>query len=138
VVPAEANLAVRSPCWRLKKHQSRLDSRRFFSKIPRDMPVVGLHHYITLACLLFAIGLAGALARRDAIIIYMCLELMLSAAALALVAFARFNNNMDGAVFVFFVITVAAAEVAVGLAIISALFRKRGTTRVDEAKSLKH
>ncbi|MDR2863774.1 MAG: NADH-quinone oxidoreductase subunit NuoK [Puniceicoccales bacterium] len=99
---------------------------------------VGLHHFLTLACLLFVIGLTGVLARRNALVIYMCLELMLSAATLALVAFARFNNSMDGAVFVFFVITVAAAEVAVGLALIVALFRKRETVRVDELKSLKH
>ncbi|MDR1497877.1 MAG: NADH-quinone oxidoreductase subunit NuoK [Puniceicoccales bacterium] len=102
------------------------------------MSAIGLHHYITLACLLFTIGLTGVLVRRDAVIIYMCLEIMFAAASLALVAFARFNNDMNGAVFVFFVITVAAAEVAVGLAIISALYRLRGTTRVDEANSLRH
>ncbi|MDR2982729.1 MAG: NADH-quinone oxidoreductase subunit NuoK [Puniceicoccales bacterium] len=98
---------------------------------------IGLHHYITLACLLFVIGLTGVLVRRNTLIIYMCLEMMLSAATLALVAFSRYNNTMDGAIFVFFIITVAAAEVAVGLALIVALFRKRETVLVDELKTLR-
>jgi NADH-quinone oxidoreductase subunit K len=99
---------------------------------------VGLHHYLTLACLLFATGLAGVLSRRSLPVLYMSLELMLAAATLALVAFSRYNNNMDGAVFVFFILTVAAAEVAVGLAILTALFRKRESANVDEIKTLKH
>ncbi len=99
---------------------------------------IGLHHFVTLASLLFVIGLVGVLVRRNTLVIYMCLEMMLSAATLALVAFSRYNNTMDGAIFVFFIITVAAAEVAVGLALIVALFRRRETVMVDELKELKH
>lgn len=99
---------------------------------------IGLHHFVTLAALLFVIGLVGVLVRRNTLVIYMCLEMMLSAATLALVAFSRYNNTMDGAIFVFFIITVAAAEVAVGLALIVALFRRRETVMVDELKALKH
>ena len=78
------------------------------------------------------------LVRRNTLVIYMCLELMLVAATLALVAFSRFNGTEDGDVFVFFILTVAAAEVAVGLAIIVALFRARQTVQVDHLDSLKH
>lgn len=97
-----------------------------------------LSHHLVLAGLLFAIGLTGVLARRNTLIVYMSLELMLTAVTLALVAFSKFNGVMDGALFVFFIITVAAAEVAVGLALIVALFRKRGTVRTDELVSLKN
>ena len=90
-----------------------------------------------LSALLFIIGLAGAFTRKNAIIVLMCIELMLNAANLALVAFSRFNNSMDGQVMVFFVITVAAAEVAVGLALIVALYRKRQSTEVEDLTSLK-
>ena len=79
----------------------------------------------------------GVILRRNLIVIYMGLELMLNAANLALVAFSRFNNSMDGQVMVFFVITVAAAEVAVGLALIVALYRKRQSTEVEDLTSLK-
>ena len=88
---------------------------------------VGLEDYLAVSGLLFAIGFFGVLLRRNTLILYMSLELMLNASTLALVAFSRFNDTMDGNVFVFFIITVAAAEVAVGLAIIVALFRKRQT-----------
>jgi len=100
--------------------------------------IAGLNAYITLSALLFAIGFFGVLLRKNTLIIYMCLELMLVASTLALVAFSRFNGTMDGNVFVFFILTVAAAEVAVGLAIIVALFRRRQTVQVDELDSLKH
>ena len=102
-----------------------------------------LNHYLLASGLLFSIGFAGVLLRRNIIIIFMCLELMLSAANLSLVAFSRFNVNPAGTpqygaqVFVFFIITVAAAEVAVGLAIIVALFRARQTTHVEDINSLK-
>lgn len=102
-----------------------------------------LNHYLLVSGLLFAIGFAGVLLRRNIIIIFMCLELMLSAANLSLVAFSRFNVGLDGLpnynaqVLVFFIITVAAAEVAVGLAIIVALFRARQTTHVEDINSLK-
>jgi NADH-quinone oxidoreductase subunit K len=99
---------------------------------------IGLTHYVLLSGVLFALGFFGVLLRRNTLLIYMCLELMLIASTLALVAFSRFNGTMDGNVFVFFILTVAAAEVAVGLAIIVALFRKRQTVRVEELNSLKN
>jgi len=97
----------------------------------------GLHAYLVLSALLFALGFLGVLVRKNTLVIYMCLELMLVASTLALVAFSRFNGTMDGNVFVFFILTVAAAEVAVGLAIIVALFRKRQTVQVGELNQLR-
>jgi NADH-quinone oxidoreductase subunit K len=98
---------------------------------------VGLEHYLVVSALLFALGLMGVIVRRNLLIIYMSLELMLNSANLVLVAFSRFTNNLDGQVFVFFTITVAAAEVAVGLALIVAIYRKRQTTHVEDLTSLK-
>ncbi len=103
--------------------------------------MASLHSYLLVAGLLFAIGLAGVVMRRNIIIIFMCLELMLSAANLTLVAFSRFNGSnglpdYNGQMLVFFVITVAAAEVAVGLAIIVALYRARQTISTDELNSM--
>jgi NADH-quinone oxidoreductase subunit K len=98
---------------------------------------VGLEHYLVVSGVLFALGLLGVITRRNILVIYMSLELMLNAANLALVAFSRFNNNLDGQVMVFFIITVAAAEVAVGLALIVALFRRRQTTHVEDLTTLK-
>jgi NADH-quinone oxidoreductase subunit K len=98
---------------------------------------VGLQHYLVVSALLFCIGLLGVIMRRNVLVIYMSLELMLNAANLALVSFSRFNNNLDGQVFVFFIITVAAAEVAVGLAIIVALYRKRQTAHVEDLTTMK-
>lgn len=99
----------------------------------------GLSSYLVVSFLLFALGLLGVLIRRNVLVIYMCLEMMLNAANLALVAFSRFssNSNLDGQVFVFFIITVAAAEVAVGLALIVALYRKKRTTHVEDLTLLK-
>ena len=97
-----------------------------------------LNVYLILSALLFVIGFFGVLVRKNTLVIFMCLELMLVASTLALVAFSRFNGTMDGNVFVFFILTVAAAEVAVGLAIIVALFRKRQTIEVDELNALKN
>jgi NADH-quinone oxidoreductase subunit K len=99
---------------------------------------IGLNDYLVLSGLLFAIGFLGVLLRKNTLVIYMCLELMLVASTLALVAFSRFNGTLDGNVFVFFILTVAAAEVAVGLAIIVALFRRRQTVQVDELNALKN
>ena len=96
-----------------------------------------LDHYVLISALLFAIGLFGVLLRRNTLVVFMCLELMLVASTLALVAFSRFNGTMDGNVFVFFILTVAAAEVAVGLAIIVALYRSRQTIYTDELTTLK-
>jgi NADH-quinone oxidoreductase subunit K len=98
---------------------------------------IGLEHYLAVSALLFCIGLAGVLLRRNLLIAYMSLELMLNAANLALVAFARFNNNLDGQVMVFFIITVAAAEVAVGLALIVALYRKRQSAHLEDLTTLR-
>ena len=98
---------------------------------------IGIEHYLVVSFILFSLGLLGVIVRRNLLIIYMGLELMLNAANLALVAFSRFNNNLDGQVFVFFVITVAAAEVAVGLALIVALYRKRQTAHVEDLTLMK-
>ncbi len=98
---------------------------------------VGLEHYLTVSALLFCIGLLGVILRRNLLVIYMSLELMLNAANLALVAFSRFNGRLDGQVLVFFIITVAAAEVAVGLALIVALYRKRQTAHVEDLTTMK-
>jgi NADH-quinone oxidoreductase subunit K len=98
---------------------------------------VGLQHYLTVSILLFCLGLLGVIIRRNLIVMYMSLELMLNAANLALVSFSRFNNKLDGQVLVFFIITVAAAEVAVGLALIVALYRKRQSAHVEDLTSMK-
>lgn len=98
---------------------------------------VGLHHYLFVSFTLFSLGLLGVILRRNLIVIYMSLELMLNAANLALVSFSRFNDKLDGQVLVFFIITVAAAEVAVGLALIVALFRKRQSAHVEDLTSMK-
>jgi NADH-quinone oxidoreductase subunit K len=119
---------------------------------PRDVPAilnfpssilaaknmnVGLHHYLFVSFMLFSLGLLGVILRRNLIVMYMSLELMLNAANLALVSFSRFNNRLDGQVLVFFIITVAAAEVAVGLALIVALYRKRQSAHVEDLTSMK-
>ena len=98
---------------------------------------VGLEHYLIVSGLLFALGLFGVITRRNLLVMYMSLELMLNSANLALVSFSRFNDNLNGQVMVFFIITVAAAEVGVGLAIIVALFRQRQTVMVQELNLLK-
>ena len=107
------------------------------------MPTPSLNEYLIISGLLFAVGLGGIIMRRNIIVIFMCLEMMLAAASLTLVAFSRFNitskglPDYDGQMLVFFVITVAAAEVAVGLAIIVSLYRARQTIHTDELNSLK-
>jgi NADH-quinone oxidoreductase subunit K len=98
---------------------------------------ITLEHYLIVSGVLFALGLLGVITRRNLLVIYMSLELMLNAANLALVSFSRFNSNLDGQVMVFFIITVAAAEVAVGLALIVALYRKRQTAHVEDLTTLK-
>lgn len=98
---------------------------------------VTIEWYIALSSILFLIGALGVLLRRNAIIIFMSIELMLNAANLAFVAFARHLGDLGGQVFVFFVITVAAAEVAVGLALIVAIFRSRNSINIDEINMLK-
>ena len=98
---------------------------------------IGLEHYLGVSALLFSLGLAGVIVRRNLLVIYMALELMLNAANLALVAFSRFNNNLNGQVMVLFIVTVAAAEVAVGLALIVALYRQRQSAHVEDLTSLR-
>jgi NADH-quinone oxidoreductase subunit K len=98
---------------------------------------MSLEYYLILSALLFSIGVIGVLIRKNAIIIFMCIELMLNAANLAFVAISRELGDVSGQIFVFFVMTVAAAEVAIGLAIILSVFRHRETIDVDEINSLK-
>jgi len=95
-------------------------------------------HYVTLAVILFVIGAVGVLIRRNAMVIFMCIELMLNAVNLAFVAFARQHGQVDGQVVAFFVMVVAAAEVVVGLAILMAIFRARRSASVDDANLLKY
>jgi NADH-quinone oxidoreductase subunit K len=95
-------------------------------------------NYLILAGLLFAIGAVGVLVRRNAIVVFMCVELMLNAVNLTLVTFSRIVGNLQGQVIAFFVMVVAAAEVVVGLAIILAIFRTRKSASVDDVNLLKY
>ncbi|MFI5098979.1 MAG: NADH-quinone oxidoreductase subunit NuoK [Actinomycetes bacterium] len=95
-------------------------------------------HYLVVSVLLFTLGASGVLIRRNAIVVFMCVELMLNASNLAFVTFARLNGNLDGQIMAFFVMVVAAAEVVVGLAIIVAIFRTRRSASVDDANLLKY
>ncbi|HLD92986.1 MAG TPA: NADH-quinone oxidoreductase subunit NuoK [Anaerolineales bacterium] len=99
--------------------------------------MVPVSYYFALSAILFALGALGVLIRRNAIIIFMSVELMLNAANLLFVAFARMYEALQGQIYVFFVIAVAAAEVAVGLAIIVAIFRTKKSIDIDEMSSLK-
>ena len=94
--------------------------------------------FVALAVILFVIGAVGVLVRRNARVIFMCVELMLNAVNLAFVAFARLHGNLNGQVIAFFVMVVAAAEVVVGLAILMAIFRARRSASVDDANLLKY
>jgi NADH-quinone oxidoreductase subunit K len=98
---------------------------------------VGPGAYLLLSAILFAIGVAGVLIRRNAIVVFMCVELMLNAVNLSFITFAKTNGNLDGQVLAFFVMVVAAAEVVVGLGILVAIFRKRSSTSVDDVNLLK-
>jgi len=95
-------------------------------------------NYLLLSAALFSVGTLGVLMRRNAIVVFMCIELMLNAANLSLVTFARMNGNLDGQIIAFFVMVVAAAEVVVGLAIILTIFRTRRSASVDDANLLKY
>ena len=95
-------------------------------------------HFIALAVILFVIGAVGVLVRRNAIVVFMCVELMLNACNLAFVAFARMHGGLDGQVIAFFVMVVAAAEVVVGLAILTSIFRARRSASVDDASLMKY
>jgi NADH-quinone oxidoreductase subunit K len=98
---------------------------------------VGPGAYLLLSAILFAIGVAGVLIRRNAIVVFMCVELMLNAVNLSFITFAKTNGSLDGQVLAFFVMVVAAAEVVVGLGILVAIFRKRSSTSVDDVNLLK-
>ena len=95
-------------------------------------------HYLVLSAILFTIGAVGVLIRRNAIVVFMCVELMLNATNLAFVTFSRMHGTLDGQIIAFFVMVVAAAEVVVGLAIIMAIFRTRRSSSVDDANLLKY
>jgi NADH-quinone oxidoreductase subunit K len=99
--------------------------------------MIAIEYYIALSAILFTLGAIGVLVRRNAIVIFMSIELMLNSANLAFVAFARMYNQLSGQIFVFFVMTVAAAEVAVGLALMVAIFRTKHSIDVDQMSSLK-
>jgi NADH-quinone oxidoreductase subunit K len=99
--------------------------------------MITITHYLVLSAILFTVGVVGVLIRRNAIIIFMCIELMLNAVNLSFVAFAHYLNSMQGQLFVFFTMTVAAAEAAVGLAIIVAVFRNKETVNIDDMNIMK-
>lgn len=99
--------------------------------------MISVNYYLALAIILFILGALGVLVRRNAIIIFMSVELMLNAANLAFVAFARYWQVMNGQIFVFFIMTVAAAEVAIGLALIVTIFRTKASIDVDQLSKLK-
>jgi NADH-quinone oxidoreductase subunit K len=99
--------------------------------------MVTISHYVALSAILFTIGVLGVLIRRNAIIVFMSVELMLNAGNLLFVAFARTFESLNGQIFVFFVIAVAAAEVAVGLAMIVAVFKSKHNINIDEISSLR-
>jgi NADH-quinone oxidoreductase subunit K len=100
--------------------------------------VVSPAHFVALSVILFVIGAVGVLVRRNAIVVFMCVELMLNAANLAFVAFARLHGALDGQLIAFFVMVVAAAEVVVGLAILTSIFRARRSASVDDASLMKY
>ena len=101
------------------------------------MSSISIEYYLVLSAFMFIVGVAGVLIRRNAIVVFMCIELMLNSANLSLVAFSSYLGNPAGQIFVFFVMTVAAAEAAVGLAIIIALFRNKLTVNIDEINIFK-
>lgn len=101
------------------------------------MTIVPISYYLLLGGILFTIGVIGVLTRRNAIVIFMSIELMLNAVNLTLIAFAKQLNSLDGQIFVFFVMVVAAAEVAVGLALIVAIFRDKDSVYIDEMNIMK-
>lgn len=99
--------------------------------------MISLQHYLLVSGLLFAIGVAGVIVRRDALVVLMALEMNLNAANLALVAFSKYHKLVEGQVLVLFVVAIAAAEVAIGLAIVVALYRRKHTTELDELNSMR-
>jgi NADH-quinone oxidoreductase subunit K len=143
-------LAAQAPPDSVAPADSRLRSRRRLLLLPALLLIVLLvaavaahskpaptSDYIALSMLLFVTGAIGVLIRRNALVLFMCIELMLNAVNVAFAAFARMYTSVDGQVFVLFVMIVAAAEVAVGLAIIVSIFRRRHTANVDDLSLLK-
>ena len=100
--------------------------------------MVPIQHYLFLAAVLFCLGMFGVMVRRNALVVFMCIELMLNAANLTFLAFARQRASDVGHISAFFVIAVAAAEAAIGLAIVIAVFRNRGTVDIEEVQTMKH
>jgi NADH-quinone oxidoreductase subunit K len=100
--------------------------------------MVPIQHYLFLAAVLFTLGMFGVLVRRNALVVFMCIELMLNAANLTFLAFARQRGDNAGHLSAFFIIAVAAAEAAIGLAIVIAVFRSRGTVQIEDIKTMKH
>ena len=100
--------------------------------------IVGLNHFLAVSAILFALGMTCLVVRRELLLVLMGLEMNLNAANLALVAFSRFGHGATGQVMTFFVITIAAAEVAIGLAIVVALYRKRKSVDVDDFRELRN
>jgi NADH-quinone oxidoreductase subunit K len=100
--------------------------------------MVPITHYLALAAILFTMGMFGVMVRRNALVVFMCIELMLNASNLTFLAFARMRGDMLGHVNAFFVIAVAAAEAAIGLAIVIAIFRSRGTLNIQDIRTMKH
>jgi len=101
-------------------------------------PIVPTANYLLLAAVLFCIGMLGVLVRRNALVVFMCIELMLNAANLTFLAFARELGDATGHISAFFIIAVAAAEASVGLAIVIAVFRSRGSVNIDDIQAMKH
>jgi NADH-quinone oxidoreductase subunit K len=99
--------------------------------------MIAINNYLILSAILFAIGTIGVLTRRNAIVIFMCVEMMLNAVNLTFIAFSRYLGNIDGQIFVFFVMTVAAAEAAVGLALMIAFYKNRESIDVEDINMLK-
>lgn len=99
--------------------------------------MISVYHYLVLSAILFSLGVIGVLTRRNAIVLFMCVELMLNAVNLSFIALSSHLGNMDGQVFVFFIMTVAAAEAAVGLALMIAFYRNRETIDVEDFSLLK-
>jgi len=99
--------------------------------------MISVHHYLILSAVLFSIGTFGVLTRKNAIVIFMCIEVMLNSVNLTFIALSKHVGNMDGQIFVFFVMTVAAAEAAVGLALMIAFFRNKESIDVDDFNMLK-
>jgi NADH-quinone oxidoreductase subunit K len=99
--------------------------------------MISVNYFLVLSAILFSLGVFGVLTRKNAIVVFMCIELMLNAVNLTFIALSRHLGNMDGQVFVFFVMAVAAAEAAVGLALMIAFFRNRASLDIDDANTLK-